>query len=255
MMSTLQKVDALYDMAVTEQENGTAKLAEAGVDYDDGTIQGVMEHIPTEGGKAYTNGIYVPGGKKLDIDDFTPVYDPAIPFGHSGTRVAEVLSTNDEDQINAWMRWGWSAYSATYDAEGVSGAYAGYSWDGAKYLAKAKLWLGRYIDQNKTLYATLQYLDDVGVWHDIQDLAISIEIPYPINIFDIMLDASTPMYGLRWIHKQPLKTQVNTITFFGMTLYESEGEGIPVYNVVSSGLIQPPEGYSGFGTLLVNVSD
>jgi len=254
MMNIYEKLGALYDMAVAEQENGTAKLAEAGVSYDDGTVQGVMEHIPVEGGKAYTDSIYTPGGKKCEIDDFTPVYDPTFPFGYSGTRVLEKLLTNDEDVITEWMRWGWSACSATYDVENMSGAYAGYSWAEARSVSKVKLWLGRYTDQTQTLYATLQYLDETGVWHDIQDMAVSIDIPYPINVFEVYVDSKTPMYGLRWIHKQPLKTPANTITFFGMTVYEAEGEGIPVYKVTSKGLIEPPEGYSGFGTLYVDVS-
>lgn len=50
MMSISEKIDALYGMADTEQKNGTEKLREAEVTYDDGTIQGVMEHIPTSGG-------------------------------------------------------------------------------------------------------------------------------------------------------------------------------------------------------------
>ena len=50
MMSISEKIDTLYSMADTEQKNGTAKLREAGVTYDDGTIQGVMENIPTGGG-------------------------------------------------------------------------------------------------------------------------------------------------------------------------------------------------------------
>lgn len=256
MTDTMQKIDALYDMAVTEQENGTAKLAEAGVEYDDGTIQGVMEHIPTEGGRAYTDGVYVPGGKKLDIDDFTRVYDPTVPFGSYGVTVLEKLSTNDEEVIDGWAAdTSWNLNKAVYDAEYVSGACAGYSWSDAKYLAKVKLWLGRYIGQNQTLYATVQYLDEAGEWHDVQDLAISKDIPCPRNLFEVALDAGIPMYGVRWIHKTPQKTPNNSIAFAGMTVYEAEGEGIPVYKVVSSGLIQPPEGYSGFGTLLVNVSD
>lgn len=53
-MTTLEKLDALYDMADAEQIRGTEKLIEAGIEYDDGTVQGVMENIPTGQGGAGT---------------------------------------------------------------------------------------------------------------------------------------------------------------------------------------------------------
>lgn len=47
------KLDRLEAITRRQQAAGTEKLRKAEIDYDDGTIQGVMEHIPAgQGGGA-----------------------------------------------------------------------------------------------------------------------------------------------------------------------------------------------------------
>lgn len=49
-MTLADKLDKLENITKTQQENGTAHLRLAGITYDDGTIKGVMDHIPKAGG-------------------------------------------------------------------------------------------------------------------------------------------------------------------------------------------------------------
>lgn len=49
-MTLADKLDRLESITKTQQENGTEHLRLAGMSYDDGTIKGVMDHIPKAGG-------------------------------------------------------------------------------------------------------------------------------------------------------------------------------------------------------------
>lgn len=49
-MTLADKLDKLENITKTQQENGTEHLRLAGISYDDGTIKGVMDHIPKAGG-------------------------------------------------------------------------------------------------------------------------------------------------------------------------------------------------------------
>ena len=49
-MTLADKLDKLENIMKTQQENGTEHLRLAGISYDDGTIKGVMDHIPKAGG-------------------------------------------------------------------------------------------------------------------------------------------------------------------------------------------------------------
>lgn len=169
-----------------------------------------------------TNGvIYLKYGSILEVDSFTKLYSTSIPFGTNGSSVAARLAINDETSHRNLQAGGWNASGmAYYDSENQIGAYAGYSFGGPLSLSKVKLWLGRYSGQNATLYATVQYLDSNDAWHDVETLSISPSISYPSCIFEVGLDPSVPMYGVRWIHKDsPNKSGGNNITFAGMTVY------------------------------------
>lgn len=49
-MTLADKLDRLENITKAQQENGTEHLRLAGISYDDGTIKGVMDHIPKAGG-------------------------------------------------------------------------------------------------------------------------------------------------------------------------------------------------------------
>ena len=49
-MTLADKLDRLESITKTQQENGTEHLRLAGISYDDGTVKGVMDHIPKAGG-------------------------------------------------------------------------------------------------------------------------------------------------------------------------------------------------------------
>ena len=57
-MTLADKLDKLENITKTQQENGTAHLRLAGITYDDGTIKGVMDHIPKGGGNT---GVFCSG--------------------------------------------------------------------------------------------------------------------------------------------------------------------------------------------------
>ena len=56
-MTLAEKLDKLEEITKTQQENGTEHLRLAGISYDDGTIKGVMDHIPAGG----SSGAFVGG--------------------------------------------------------------------------------------------------------------------------------------------------------------------------------------------------
>ena len=56
-MTLADKLDKLETITRTQQENGTAHLRLAGITYDDGTVKGVMDHIPKGGGGAMAGGM------------------------------------------------------------------------------------------------------------------------------------------------------------------------------------------------------
>ena len=49
-MTLADKLDKLETITRTQQVNGTDHLRLAGISYDDGTVKGVMDHIPKAGG-------------------------------------------------------------------------------------------------------------------------------------------------------------------------------------------------------------
>ncbi len=57
-MTLADKLDKLENITKAQQVNGTDHLRLAGISYDDGTIKGVMDHIPKAGGGA---DILMPG--------------------------------------------------------------------------------------------------------------------------------------------------------------------------------------------------
>lgn len=206
------------------------------------------------GGSLYTNGIaYASVQQITDISGFTKIYDTSIKFGSNGSKVDTALGITDESTLDDNMNGGWSASTAcVYDAENLIGAYAGYEFGEALHLVTAKFWIGRYAGQNKTLTATVQYLDGNGDWNDIEDLEVTTGLSYPQNVFAVVLNASIDMYGLRWIHKKsPAKSSSNNLTFFGMTMYEGVGTPVNAYIPSSNGLITPPQGYDGFGPIYI----
>lgn len=56
-MTLADKLDKLEEITKTQQENGTEHLRLAGISYDDGTVKGVMDHIPAGG----SSGAFVGG--------------------------------------------------------------------------------------------------------------------------------------------------------------------------------------------------
>ena len=205
-----------------------------------------------EGPRIYTNSKYYIGQEQItDISGFTKLYstDRNIAYGSTGEKVNTALGLTDESTITSKMNEGWqSSASCYYDSENHVGAYGGYNFGEELFIGKTKFWLGRYSEQNKTLTATIQYLDSNGDWHDVATVDITTDLPYPLNIFEVNIN--NYVYGVRWIHKTVNKTGGNNICFFGMTLYEGSGEYINVY-APESGLNEVPEGYDGFGPILV----
>lgn len=208
------------------------------------------------GGKAklYTNYEYSEE-QITDVSGFTKLYDVSKPYGNYGNKVSARLAVTDESAIEELQSHGWDYPGMCYyDSEDKIGAYAGYNFGQEILISKAKFWIGRFSGQNKTLIATVQYLDSGGNWHDVQDLEVKPNISYPINVFEV--DIGEFAHGIRWYHyKRPTKTSNNNITFAGMSVYKPLGSPIPVYKPNTSGLIMPPTGYDGFGPLLINVED
>lgn len=157
-----------------------------------------------------------------DISGFTKITNTSLAYGSTGMKVISNLSIVDENTIYAHMANGWSdSNSAFYESENLIGAYGGYEFnEKISSLSKVKFWFGRYSGQNKTLIATVQYLDGDGNWQDIDDVDITTSIPYPINTVEVTINQPN-CYGIRWIHKKgENKTSGNNICFFGMALYE-----------------------------------
>lgn len=160
-----------------------------------------------------------------DISGFTKLYDTSseVNYGSLGSRVSDALGLTNEGTIASYMAEGWnSLHACFYDSENKIGAYAGYNFGKEIYIDKIDLYIGKYINQNKTLLATIQWLDSSNNWNDLQDLSVSGDIPYPLNYFSVHLGLKC--YGVRWIHKNgEYKTSGNNIVFFGMLLFEYTG--------------------------------
>lgn len=235
----------LEHLSVTQ--NGTYTPG-AGVDgFDQVTV-----NVSGGSGNLYTNGQIYPTEEQItDVSGFTLLYDTSIRFGNYGQKVATRLAITDESAHSTLQAGGWSANGmAYYDAENLLGAYGGYDFGEPINIQRAKFWLNRYSGQNKTLIATVEYLDENGNWNEIQDLEITSNMIYPSYIFEVTVNRSA--YGIRWIHKKsPSKSSNNNITFAGMSVYRGTGQLINVYVPDSSGLIMPPTGYDGFGPLYI----
>lgn len=204
------------------------------------------------GGNLYTNSqVYSSEEQITDVSSFTLLYNSNINYGNRGQKVAARLAITDESAHSTLQAQGWNASGMSYyDSENQKGAYAGYDFGQAILITKAKFWLNRFSGQNKTLIATIEYLDGNGSWNEIQDLEITTSLSYPSNIFEV--DVNRNIYGIRWIHKkEPNKSPNNNITFAGMSVYRGTGSFISAYIPDSSGLIMPPTGYDGFGPLFI----
>ena len=204
------------------------------------------------GGNLYTNGqFYISAEQITDVSDFTLLYNSNVKFGNNGQKVAARLAITDESAHSTLQAGGWNANGmAYYDAENLIGAYGGYDFGEAIDIQKAKFWLNRYSNQNKTLISTVEYLDENGNWNEIRDLEITSNMSYPSYVFEVIVNRS--IYGIRWIHKkEPKKSSNNNLTFAGMSVYRVLGQPINIYTPDSSGLIMPPTGYDGFGPLYI----
>lgn len=200
----------------------------------------------------YTNGqAYSSEEQIMDVTGFTLLSNGDVAYGSNGQKVAARLAITDENDHSTLQASGWNASGMSYyDAENQKGAYAGYDFGQEILVTKAKFWLTRFSGQNKTLIATIEYLDGNGNWNEIQDLEITNTLDYPSNIFEVAVGRN--IYGIRWIHKKdPMKTSYNNITFAGMSVYRGIGQPINVYIPDSSGLNMPPTGFDGFGPVLV----
>lgn len=158
-----------------------------------------------------------------DISNFTKQYDSSVPFGNSGSKVNENLGLTDESTIESRMSGGWQAFgSAYYTQENKIGAYGGYIFDHPRFIDYVKFYISRYSGQNITLYATAQYYNGAD-WIDVEDMAVTTSVSYPVNQFTVNFASIGSVYGVRWYHyKTPQKSPSNNICFFGMTLYESQ---------------------------------
>lgn len=57
-MTLADKLDKLENITKAQQVNGTDHLRLAGISYDDGTVKGVMDHIPAGGSSgAFAGGL------------------------------------------------------------------------------------------------------------------------------------------------------------------------------------------------------
>lgn len=197
----------------------------------------------------YSNGTAT-DSQITDISGFDKLYSTEVRFGNLGTRVNAALSLTDESVISENQKVGWNGpNNAFYDSENIKGAYGGYSFNSSINISKVKFWFERYVNQNKTLYVTIQYLDSSDEWIDLVDLEITSSLPYPSNIFEVQVQREVK--GIRWIHsKDPVKSSNNNIVFSGMTLYAPLENPVPVY-IPSSGLNLIPEGYTGFAAILL----
>lgn len=216
------------------------------------TINFPMQYV---GGseRLYTNSVYYTTQEQItDVSEFTKLYDTSsnVDYGNRGSRVETDLGRTDESIISSYMNNGWQdGQSCYYDSENHLGAYAGYDFGEELYIVKAKIWLGRYSGQSKDIPVVIQYLDSNGNWNDLQTVTITRDLSYPLNIFEINISRS--IYGIRWIHKTETKTSGNNVCFFGMTLYKGTGDSIDVYVPESTGLNEIPDGYDGFGPIVI----
>lgn len=156
----------------------------------------------------------------VDISSTTPVYNSNIAFGQGGSRVASLLTTvQDLTDLFSVANEGWQGRDvAFYDNENLIGAYAGFSSSTPISADYAILLLMRYEAQNKTLIATVQYLNGNNEWVDIQDFNITPSINYPLNLCKV--DLPSNVYGVRFIHyKGENKTGGNNICYGGMLLF------------------------------------
>lgn len=199
---------------------------------------------------SYTNYDYYETTQQIiDLSNFTKLYNTSVAFGSNGTKVDTALGLTDESTITANMLAGWdSTNSCYYNSENQIGAYGGYDFGQALYISSIKLWLGRYVNQNKDLPVVVQYLDSNNTWQDYKKFDIDAAVEYPYHVLDISFEFSC--YGIRWIHNEVTKTSGNNITFFGMTLYQPNTLAKRVYKLTQLSATVP-QGYSGFGNLLI----
>lgn len=158
---------------------------------------------------------------QMDTRPFSRLFGINVKFGDYGSKVDELLKNTDETQMTSWMQQGWNeSHAAYYNAENIKGAYGGYDFGKAVNVGKIRAYLGRYVSQNTTLIVTVEYLDSLGNWNELEDVEITSSLSYPLNYFDVTINRT--IYGVRWIHKKdPVKSTNNNLTFFGMTVYEN----------------------------------
>lgn len=198
----------------------------------------------------YTNYEYYETTQQItDLSNFTKLYNTSVAFGSNGTKVDTALGLTNESTITANMLAGWdSANSCYYTSENLIGAYGGYDFGQELYISNIKLWIGKYVNQNKDLPIVVQYLDSNNTWQDYKKFDIDASVEYPYHVLDISFEFSC--YGIRWIHNEVTKTSGNNISFFGMTLYQPNTSAKRVYKLTQLSATVP-QGYSGFGNLLI----
>lgn len=157
----------------------------------------------------------------VDTSNFTKIWDSSVNYGRKGdfnVSIETFLGYNDMPTITNQMRNGWR-YGAYYESENIKGAYGGYTFASSPmYILYTEFYIGRYELQNKSLYLTVEYMDENGDWNEIEDLDVSTTIPYPINYYRVSV--KRVIYGIRFNHKKdPIKTDANNASFFGLLLY------------------------------------
>ena len=154
----------------------------------------------------------------ISIANFTQEYDSSIPFGDNGNKISWLLSnitTIEELLLQSQTSWN-DSRNAFYDSEDQTGAYAGFSSNDVIDIDEVLIQLGRYSEQNQSLYATMQYKNTIGTWVDIDDVDVSTSISYPKHLVRVNLRNYT-VKGFRFIHKNsPIKSSGNNIIFGGM---------------------------------------
>ena len=160
---------------------------------------------------------------QVDTSSFEKIYD--LTYYGNTTKMNNLLNQQDETTLASWQQNGTNR--CEYNSENRIGAFAGFNIPSGMIISHIHLYVTRFSGQNKTLIVTVQYKDDNGVWHDVQDIEVTTTIPYPSNVETVNIGQRA--YGIRWIHyKEPVKSSSNNIFFNGMTLYEPDA---PSYTV------------------------
>lgn len=160
---------------------------------------------------------------QIDTSSYEKIYD--LTYYGNTTKMNNLLNQQDETTLASWQTNGTNR--CEYNSENRIGAYSGWNIPSGIFIDYVHFYVTRFSGQNKTLYATIQYKDAGGTWHDVQDIEVTTTIPYPSNVVTVSVRATA--YGIRWIHyKEPVKSSSNNIFFSGLTLFAPD---LPFYTV------------------------